>query len=72
MLRNGKNKPMKVRRWKVEVNCDKLSCAYQFKGECRAYRLDCKDGVVECPYEDTRRLRELPPAYKPQEARQRS
>ena len=71
-LQNGNNKPVKDRRWKVAVNCNERSCTYQFKGECRAYRLDRRNGTFECPYEDTRRLREFAPAYKPQDARRRS
>lgn len=71
-LQDHKKKPMAKRRWMVAVKCNDLSCSWQYGGECRAYLIKVKDGSLDCPYEDTRRLREHAPAYKEQEIRRRS
>ena len=47
-----KNKPTKKDRYKLAVNCDDRRCSYQCEGQCCAYRLDVKSGVVDCPRED--------------------
>ena len=57
---------MKKRDHKVKIKCDAVDCSWQFGGECRAFMIKKAGGVFECPYEDTRKLREHIPRYKNQ------
>ena len=62
-LDKSKNKPTKKDRYKLAVNCDDRRCSYQCNGECRAYRVDVKSGVVDCPREDLERTMTKVPRY---------